>query len=46
MIFKGQWVNDMKHGQGFMKADNGDQIYGTWSFDKRNGMAKLYKFGS
>jgi len=26
-----------------MKADNGDQIYGTWSFDKKNGMAKLFK---
>jgi hypothetical protein len=29
-----------------MKADNGDQVYGTWSFDKRNGMAKLFKHGS
>jgi hypothetical protein len=29
-----------------MKADNGDQIYGTWSFDKKNGMAKLFKQGS
>jgi hypothetical protein len=29
-----------------MKADNGDQVYGTWSFDKRNGMAKLFKQGS
>jgi hypothetical protein len=29
-----------------MKADNGDQIYGTWSFDKKNGMAKLFKEGS
>jgi hypothetical protein len=29
-----------------MRAENGDQIYGTWSFDKKNGMAKLYKNGS
>jgi hypothetical protein len=29
-----------------MKADNGDQVYGTWSFDKKNGMAKLFKQGS
>jgi hypothetical protein len=29
-----------------MRAENGDQIYGTWSFDKKNGMAKLFKNGS
>jgi hypothetical protein len=29
-----------------MKADNGDQVYGTWSFGKKNGMAKLFKEGS
>jgi hypothetical protein len=29
-----------------MKTENGDQIYGSWSYDKRNGMAKLYKQGN
>jgi len=31
----------MKHGLGFMRANNGDKIHGTWSFDKKNGIAKL-----
>jgi len=28
-----------------MRANNGDKIYGTWSFDKKNGVAKLEKLG-
>jgi len=31
----------MKHGKGIMRAINGDKIDGTWSWDKKNGDAKL-----
>jgi hypothetical protein len=26
-----------------MKNQNGDQVYGTWSFDRANGMARFKK---
>jgi len=43
--YKGQWMDDMKHGQGYMKTEEGDEIYGTWQYDKANGMARVLKDG-
>ena len=43
--YKGQWLKDMKHGQGYMRTEEGDEIYGTWQYDKANGMARVLKDG-
>ena len=44
--YKGQWVNDLKNGNGKMWDENGDVILGTWQHDKKNGLCRIYKKGS
>lgn len=44
--YKGQWINDLKHGHGKYWDENGDVIVGTWQHDKKNGLCRIYKKGS
>jgi hypothetical protein len=41
--YQGKWLDDMKHGQGKMKTEDGDSVIGTWYFDNLNGVGKLKK---
>ena len=46
ITYKGQWMNDLKHGHGKMWDENGDVIVGIWQHDKKNGLCRIYKKGS
>ena len=40
-----EWVNDVKHGRGVLRYNNGETIIGYWINDRLNGLAKVKKPG-
>jgi hypothetical protein len=40
-VYKGQWVNDKKHGKGEYRYPNGDVYYGDWYENLKHGKGKV-----
>lgn len=43
-VFKGQWINDLKHGHGRIQDEDGNTIIGIWQHDKKNGLCRVKRF--
>lgn len=43
--FEGQWINDVKHGNGQLIYKDGETVTGTWLNDRLNGIAVVTKKG-
>ena len=40
-VYRGQFMNDQKHGQGVYQWPNGKKMEGTWANGKQDGQARF-----
>ena len=44
-MYRGEWINDVKHGKGELFLPNGTIIATTWDHDKMNGKGIITEAG-